>query len=68
MKIRILMPFGGRTVGDIEDVSDIDGVPYDEYWRRRLRDSKQDGCCEIVKDKARPAKSKPSKSNTGGEK
>ena len=28
--------------------TDSEGVPLDKFWRRRLRDSKVDGCCEVV--------------------
>lgn len=26
-------------------------TPYDELWRRRLKDAKRDNCCEIVRSK-----------------
>jgi hypothetical protein len=25
-----------------------DGTPLDAYWRKRLKDAKTDGCCEVV--------------------
>ena len=28
--------------------ADDHGTPLDEYWRRRLKDAKTDGCCEVV--------------------
>ena len=27
---------------------DSEGIPLDRFWRRRLRDSKRDQCCEVV--------------------
>ncbi len=27
---------------------DPEGIPLDRFWRRRLRDSKRDKCCEVV--------------------
>lgn len=30
---------------------DKNGIPLDHYWRRRLEDSKIDGCVEIVSEK-----------------
>jgi len=28
--------------------ADDEGIPLDRFWRRRLRDAKRDGCCEVV--------------------
>lgn len=30
--------------------TDIEGIPVNVFWRRRLRDSKTDGCCSLVED------------------
>lgn len=38
----------GRRQGEVVDVKDSNGVPMDIYWRRRLVDALDDGCCEIV--------------------
>lgn len=33
---------------------DPEGIPFLEYWRRRLRDAKMDNCCEVVVAKSEP--------------
>ena len=38
--------------------SDNNGIPLDKFWRRRLADSKIDGCVEVVKPSAKKPKSK----------
>lgn len=49
MKIKINHGIAGRREGDIINVESKDGVPRDNFWRRRLRDAKRDNCCEVVK-------------------
>lgn len=34
--------------GEIVTVPAKNGVPTDSFWRKRLRDAKKDGCCEVV--------------------
>lgn len=49
MKIKVNTGvFAGYSEGQIVDVPDTNGVPNERFWRRRLRDSEIDGCCEIV--------------------
>ena len=48
MKIEVLVKTGPHKVGDIVEVTDVKGVPTDQYWRRRLRDAKVDNCCRVV--------------------
>lgn len=35
--------------GVVSVQTDDDGVPLDEFWRRRLADAESDQCVEIVK-------------------
>jgi hypothetical protein len=49
IEIKILKDMGQYKAGDLIRVTaDEDGVPLDQFWRRRLKDSKDDSCCEIV--------------------
>lgn len=51
MKIKVNTDvFQGYAKGQIVNVPDKNGVPDERFWRRRLRDSAIDGCCEIVVD------------------
>jgi len=72
MRIKVNKPLGDiASPGDIITIPDVKGVPTSEYWRRRLKDSKIDGCCEVVKEsKSKPspkekASDKPKKSSKG---
>ena len=39
-------------VGDIVQIEiDTNGIPLDQFWRRRLKDSKLDNCVEIINSK-----------------
>ncbi len=51
MKIKINVTMGRHKAGTIIEVQDMNGKPIENFWRRRLRDSVFDNCCEIVKDK-----------------
>jgi len=48
MKIKINKNFSGHKAGDIVNIESQGDVPIENFWRRRLRDSAIDGCCEIV--------------------
>jgi len=43
---------------------DRNGIPLENFWRRRLKDSKIDGCIEIIKDENSTTK-KETKKITG---
>jgi len=59
LEIKSEVPLHGFNKGQIVKVKvDRNGTPYDKNWRRRLKDSKIDGCVEIIKS---PAKKKESK-------
>ena len=55
-KIEIDMP--SYPVGSIHDVEfDADGIAVNQFWRRRIEDSKQDNCVsEVVKPSKSAAK------------
>ena len=51
VKIKIKKKMTHYDVDQVVNVaSDPNGVPLDLFWRRRLRDAKIDGCCEVVND------------------
>jgi hypothetical protein len=50
IEIKMLKDMGIHKAGDlIKAPAHEDGTPLDVFWRRRLKDAEQDGCCEIVK-------------------
>jgi len=47
LKIKGNLP--GYMEGEVVVIkADENGTPLDQYWRRRLRDSKHDGCVELI--------------------
>lgn len=47
IKVHGVIP--GFTIGETYDIETDDrGVPLELMWRRRIRDSMRDKCCEIV--------------------
>jgi hypothetical protein len=51
MRLKLNAPLRGLPAGTIKTIqADKNGIPLDPYWRRRLIDSKIDGCVEIVKE------------------
>jgi len=49
--VRVNGPIPGFREGQLVPVKvDCEGTPLEVLWRRRLRDAKFDGCCEIVKE------------------
>ena len=61
MKIRIDKTFGPFVKGTTIEVEDDNGIPYDRYWRRRLKDSETDQCCSVVKEVRKVKKVKSTK-------
>jgi len=52
LKVMTSFPLHGVKSGKTVSVEvDKDGMPFDRNWRKRLIDSKIDGCVEIVKPK-----------------
>lgn len=58
MKIKLNMDIAGHKKSRIIEVLDRDGVPVDEFWRKRLKDSDIDNCIELVSEKAPTGESK----------
>lgn len=57
MRIKVKTTLGDiAKAGETITTPDVGGVPTSQYWRRRLKESEIDGCCEVVKE----SKSKPS--------
>ena len=53
------MPIGNRQADSTVRVKvDANGTPIDRFWRRRLKDAEHDGCCEIIKSRAKKVPSK----------
>lgn len=63
MKLKLNANLRGNKSGDVIDVDDVNGVPTEIFWRRRLRDSAIDNCCEVVTDKPKMPKAKPASSS-----
>ncbi len=63
MKIKVLADsFPGMTRDEIVEVPEVDGIPSEQFWRRRLKDAQTDGCCEVVQPE--PEKSSKKRSQT----
>ena len=61
MKIKLNISMKGYAKGQEITIKDINGVPTDPFWRRRLEDSEIDNCIEIVQTKPLKEKTKPTK-------
>lgn len=48
------IPSGGTVKVEV----DKEGIPFDKNWRRRLKDSKLDGCVEVIKKSSNKKESK----------
>ena len=62
IKVEILKALPGYTVGQSVQIEvDADGVAIDRYWRKRIRDSKIDGCLKLADQKPKKASKAASK-------
>lgn len=60
--IKINKDYNGYYAGQVVSVPcDQDKVPLDQFWRRRLKDSKIDNSCEVVSKPRRPYNKRRSK-------
>lgn len=58
--LKLNVPLQGHKVGDVLTLAtDSDGIILDEFWFRRLQDSRIDNCVEIINDTT--TEDKPSK-------
>lgn len=49
IQIKVEVDFSSYKKGQIINVPvDVNGVPLSLFWRRRLKDSKIDGCIKII--------------------
>ncbi len=50
MKLKLNKDMAGYKAGRTINIStDINNVPVDIFWRKRLKDSKIDNCVEVIK-------------------
>lgn len=50
IRIKVNVDLPGHPAGSVVRVTaHDDGTPVSSFWRRRLRDSVIDGCCEIMR-------------------
>ena len=54
MKIRINKDIGEFKAGTQIVTPDVDGIPTNPYWRRRLADARIDDCCTAITTKSKP--------------
>ncbi len=60
LPIKINKNFGSYKAGTIIKVRQQNGIPLDEYWRKRIRDSEIDDCVTVIQpvEKKKPTKEK----------
>ena len=56
MKIKLNKDLLGLKAGRKLSIRDVDGIPTERYWRRRLKDAKHDNCIEVVVESAKKKK------------
>lgn len=54
MKVKLNVALHGYQKGDIVNL----GKKPNQYWRRRIKDSKIDNCLELIKNNQAPKKTK----------
>lgn len=65
VEVKVLGTIPGHPPGTVVSVPcDDEGTPLAEEWRRRLRDAKRDGCCEVVARPLEPRKRRTKKRRT----
>ena len=52
MKIKLNIAMNGFAKGQEITIADVDGIPTDSFWRRRLKDAEIDNSIKIVQTKA----------------
>ena len=50
IRINTTLPGYGKDGDIVYVMTDPRGVVMDRFWRRRLRDAVNDGCCELIAD------------------
>lgn len=48
MKIKLNVDLLKHKAGTTITIKDVDGIPVDQYWYRRLKDAKKDNCIEVI--------------------
>lgn len=51
MRIKIKCDFLEHKAGSSIEIEDVEGIPTDPYWRKRLKESQIDGLIEVVESK-----------------
>ncbi len=55
IRLKVNGTIPGYPTGQVVTVEvDEHGTPFEELWRRRLKDAKIDGCVEVVPDEEPP--------------
>lgn len=53
MKIKLNVALGGFPAGQQIEISAINGIPKDPFWRARVKDADRDNCITILKSKSK---------------
>ena len=68
MKLKLNTNLLSHKKGDTIEVQDENGIPVDQYWRKRLKDSVKDNCVSIIDKKSKVSIDKEEKEEVSGEK
>jgi len=64
MNIKLNIAMNGFAKGQEIPIEDINGIPTDPFWRRRLKDAEIDNCVEIVQTKPETKTKRNSRSSS----
>jgi hypothetical protein len=65
MKLKLNIDLKGHKKGDVVRIKDIDGVPVEPYWRKRLKDAQIDNCVELYTEEKTTSKTKVKSKSKG---
>jgi hypothetical protein len=57
-KLKLNYDLKDHKKGDVINVSTVDGLPVNKFWRNRVYDSKIDNCVEFVESQEKQVKHK----------
>ena len=68
VQIKVNTKLGKIEQGKVIKVeADINGIPLDAYWRKRLKDAEIDNCCSLVMPDTEPSKGKKVKNKVSSD-